>query len=129
MPDGFQRYKKAVRRHLRCSRAAKDGLLARLEQFRQDARDGAEAYPYEQAVADFGPPEAMAQTLMEEVSQEEARAYQRSRRCLFAAGMIAGVLWILFTWYIYFMKTIPIVEYREIVTSTAIETTNGADFE
>lgn len=100
------KYLHELRHHLRCSRKTRNRLL---EQFKAYQRDTIDDTPdYDQMVTMFGPPEEMARTLMEEVTQVEMHAYRRSKLRMAAAGVAACVLWVMFTAYVYWMKTIPI---------------------
>ena len=120
-------YLHELRRHLRCSRKTKNRLL---EQFKAYQRDTIDDTPdYDQMVTMFGPPEEMARTLMEEVTQVEMQASRRSRLRMIAAAIAACVLWVMFTAYVYWMKTIPIIEAREIVAHSISETMDGDDTE
>lgn len=114
------KYLHELRHHLRCSRKTKTRLL---EQFKAYQRDTIDDTPnYDQMVTMFGPPEEMARTLMEEVTQVEMHAYRRSKLRMVAAGVAACVLWVMFTAYVYWMKTIPI-EQNSTITERSISET------
>lgn len=117
------KYLHELRRHLRCSRKSKNRLLEQFTAYQRDAID--DTPDYDQMVTMFGPPDEMAQTLMEEVTQVEMHAYRRSKLRIVAAGIAACVLWIMFTMYVYWMKSIPIIETRKIVENSISETMNG----
>ena len=94
-----------------------------MEQFKAYQRDTIDDTPnYDQMVTMFGPPEEMARTLMEEVTQVEMHAYRRSKLRMVAAGVAACVLWVMFTAYVYWMKTIPI-EQNSTITERSISET------
>ena len=114
------KYLHELRRHLRCSRKSKNRILEQFTAYQRDAID--DAPDYDQMVTMFGPPEEMAQTLMEEVTQVEMHAYRRSKLRMVAAGVAACVLWVMFTAYVYWMKTIPI-EQNSTITERSISET------
>lgn len=114
------KYLHELRRHLRCSRKSKNRILEQFTAYQRDAID--DAPDYDQMVTMFGPPEEMARTLMEEVTQVEMHAYRRSKLRMVAAGVAACVLWVMFTAYVYWMKTIPI-EQNSTITERSISET------
>lgn len=117
------KYLHELRHHLRCSRKTKNRLLEQFKAYQCDAID--DTPDYNQMVTMFGPPEEMARTLMEEVTQVEVQIYRRNKLRIVAAGIAACVLWIMFTMYVYWMKSIPIIETRKIVENSISETMNG----
>lgn len=114
------KYLYKLRRHLRCSMKTKNRLLEQFKAYQRNAID--DTPDYNQMVTMFGPPEEMAGTLMEEVTQVEVYAYRRSKLRMVAAGIVACVLWIMFTVYVYWMKTIPI-EQNSTITERSISET------
>ena len=114
------RYMRELRRYLHCSRKAQKRLL---DQFTTYQRSNMDSTPdYDQMVTMFGPPNEMAQTLMEEVTPAEAYAYHHSRLRVVAVGITACIIWVLFTGYVYWMKTIPIEHSRAIVEQQTTDT-------
>lgn len=114
------KYLHELRSHLRCSRKTKNRLLEQFTAYQRNTIDGTP--DYDQIVNMFGPPEEMARTLMEEVTQDERLAYRRSKLRMAAAGIATCVLWVMFTAYIYWMKTIPIEHSRTIVEQQTTDT-------
>lgn len=114
------KYLRELRRYLRCSRKSKNRLLEQFTSYQCDVID--DTLDYDQMVTMFGPPEEMARTLMEEVTKAEVYAYRRSKLRMVAAGIAACVLWIMFTVYVYWMKTIPI-EQNSTITERRISET------
>lgn len=114
------KYLHELRHHLRCSRKTQNRLLEQFKAYQCDTID--DTPDYDQMVTMFGPPEEMARTLMEEVTQVEMHAYRRSKLRMVATGVAACVLWIMFTVYVYWMKTIPI-EQNSTITERSISET------
>ena len=117
------KYLRELRRHLRCSRKTKKRLLEQFKAYQRSAID--DTPDYDQMVTMFGPPEEMARTLMEEVSQEERSIYQHKKQRLKAAGIAACILWAVFTFYVFWIKSIPLqVVERTYCNSEIVETTS-----
>lgn len=116
------RYMRELRRQMRCSRKTQNRLLEQFTAYQLNSLD--ETPDYEQMVTMFGPPDEMAQTLMEEITPSEESAFRRSRLQRIAIGIIAGALWVLFTGYVYWMKTVPIEHNRIIVETQTLDTSS-----
>ena len=117
------RYMRELRRQMRCSRKTQNRLLEQFTAYQLKSLD--ETPDYEQMVTMFGSPDEMAQTLMEEVSQEEQSIYQRKKQCLKGAGIAACILWAVFTFYIFVIKSIPIqLIEKTYCNSEIVETTS-----
>lgn len=114
------KYLHELRHHLRCSRKTKNRILEQFKAYQCDTI--ADTPNYNQMVTMFGPPEEMARTLMEEVTQVEMHAYRRSKLRTVAAGIAACVLWVILTAYVYWMKTIPIEQNSTIIERSISET-------
>lgn len=120
MNDGFQKYRRAVRRNLRCTRAVKQRLLARLEQFREDALGGPEGCTYEQAVADFGPPEELARTLTMEVSPEEQQSYRKRRLVRYIIAAVLLLCYLITSTYIIYIKQVTVITATENIREVEV---------
>lgn len=114
------RYMRELRRHLHCSRKIRIRLLKRFVAYQHDAIDNTP--DYDQMITMFGPPDEMARTLMEEVTQAETFTYRRSRLRMIATAIAACILWVMFTAYVYWMKTIPIEQNSTIIERSISET-------
>ena len=102
------KYLRELRRHLRCSRKTQKRLSEQFKAYQHDAID--DAPDYDQMVTMFGPPEEMARTLMEEVSQEEQLAYRRNRLFLRIISFVLAISFAVFSLYIFFIKEITVIE-------------------
>ncbi len=73
-----ERYFRELKRYMHCSNRTKNALLTKFQtQCREGLEDNAD---YEAMVANFGPPEEFAQTLMEEVPAKEVLRYRQRKR-------------------------------------------------
>ena len=123
MVDGYEKYKQEVHRRLRCTGSVKRGLLRRFGEYHSTTADNSPR-TYEQMVADFGPPEEMAHTLMQEVPSIRHTVYRWRKWSL---RILAGVLitvFLLFTGYIYYIKSIGITVKT---TVTVVDSTEEAE--
>lgn len=120
--DSWKQYKKAVRAALQCSRKQKDQLLKQLEEFKQSDIPDSEGKSFEQYIMDFGPPEEMANSLMENISKEELVQFQKGNQrlrfilCILIAAVIVGTI------YIWFEKSNPVVVHDQITVGEEIKT-------
>lgn len=112
MTKGWNKYKREVKASLKCGRKQRKQLLNQLENFKDSS--GVEDGTYSQLLASFGPPEEMAASLMENVSEAEITRFQNGKKwwrfllCIFVAALVAGTL------YIWFEKTNPVVVYDQV---------------
>ena len=111
-----RQYIRQLTRNLRCCGAAKKRLL---EQFRDKLAEFLEERPdpNRQALVEaFGPPEEMAQVLMETVSAEEKSQYRR--QIVFTRIGVAFLIALLLAFFVYigFLK-----EYRNIYIDDSVE--------
>ena len=120
------RYQKELGKYLRCTGRTKKQLLAKFKSYQIESLDEATTNNYDQMVSYFGPPEEMAEILMQEVNPDEHKKYRRNRVILKCALVVTAFLWILFTFYIYHLKSIPVIEngitYIESSENYTIET-------
>lgn len=105
MADGCRKYNRELRKQLRCTGSVKRGLLERFGQYHSTALGGAPR-TYGQLVADFGPPEEMAHTLMQEVTPAQHAACRRRKWILRGLAGVLIAAFFTFTGYIYYMKSI-----------------------
>lgn len=122
MNPSIAKYKKTLKKHLRCTGDVKKRLLAKFD-------DALRLYLEENPSPDelalqsaFGMPEDMAKILMAEVTPLEAIDYRKSR---IALKIIAGIMLTVFlvlTIYIYFIKQSEIIVYEEIIPGTTVHT-------
>lgn len=121
MTKGWNKYKREVRTFLKCGRKQRKSLLDQLEAFKDSANSGLEENSYDWFAANFGPPEEMAASLMQNISAGEIAQFQNGQRrkrfflCVFVAAVIAGTL------YIWFEKSNPIVVYDDVSAGEEIQ--------
>lgn len=101
-------YMRELRNHLRCSRKTRKRLIEHFSAYQRDAID--EAPDYDQMVTLFGPPDEIAQTLMEEVTSEEQMAYAQSKLVKKIATILLATAFVLSSLYVMFWKEISVIE-------------------
>jgi len=104
------RYQKQLGKYLRCTSRTKKQLLSKFKTYQIESLDECATNNYDQMVSYFGPPEEMAEIIMQEVNPDEHKKYRRNRVILKCALVVTAFLWILFTFYIYHLKSIPVIE-------------------
>ncbi|MGM9641055.1 MAG: hypothetical protein ACI3V3_06780 [Faecousia sp.] len=115
METSIKKYRRSLRRRLRCRRSTKALLMERFSDYQSRVLEEYPEPTTEQLVQAFGPPEAMARELMEEVPPQEQTKYRRNRIvCRICVGVLA-VLLILLVAYGYYQKSIP-VEVNDTIT-------------
>ncbi|MCD8189306.1 MAG: hypothetical protein LUD78_03650 [Clostridiales bacterium] len=107
MNEAMTRYRREVRRCLRCGRAAKqrleEHLTGLLNAFLEE-----NPVPDEAALeAAFGTPEELAATLMEELTPEERGQWKRQRLAARVVCMVLVLLLAVFSIYTFFFKSKP----------------------
>jgi len=103
------RYRRAVKRQLRCTGKTRRTLLHRLQSMLDSFLDEHPAATPEDLKTAFGPPEAMASLLCENLTETDRRSYNRKHRLI---RIIAGsliVLMLLFSFYVFFLKQAPMI--------------------
>lgn len=115
MNEHVNQYEKQLRKHLTCTRKAKEKLLNHFEYMLLHFLSDNGSPTTEDLHQAFGTPDEMAQTLMAQVSPEEQAQY---RRVLIIKRVLIGILLTMFlvlTTYIYFYKEKPINVTDELV--------------
>jgi len=106
-------YRRALKKLLFCSSSKREQLMLRFQSMLNTLLADCPA-PTKQDLYDaFGSPEELANTLSEEITQEDTARYRRmqnARRII--AGIIASLLLIV-TVYVFFVKQKPITSYDE----------------
>lgn len=115
MTDCIKNYERALKKELRCGKAARKRLL---ERFHTAQRPFLEenASPDIQALHDaFGPPAEMAKTLMADTTQKERQAYIRNKRVCRGIAIGCAALLLVFTFIVFFIKeNRPVYYYNNI---------------
>lgn len=125
MVNTAAKYRRALKKQLRCTKAVKLRLLAGFDKtlhiFLEDHTDPS----MDDLISAFGAPEEMANTLMAQTTpQEHARYQQKLLFTRILSGILIGIL-ILLTVYIWFVKDFGItsVDYGGIIRPTASNNT------
>lgn len=127
MADGLKQYKKELGRLLPCPRKTRRQLVARLDAYRDSEMADNPSPTYEQLVSGFGPPEEMAQTLSMELTPQDRAAYRRNRLAYRAAAVALAAALLVFTVYIWILKTTPIEVIEKTVIITESDTTEEVE--
>ena len=115
MNEHVNQYKKQLRKHLTCTRKAKEKLFNHFEYMLLHFLSDNGSPTTEDLHQAFGTPAEMAQTLMAEISQEERAQY---RKRLLVKRVLIGILlaaFLVLTVYVYFYKENPINVTDEIL--------------
>lgn len=73
----------------------------------------------------FGPPEEMAQVLMEGLSKEDRQKYLQRQNCKRILAVILVVLFFAYMTFVLFWKQKPLTSTSEIIVHSAVITTEG----
>ena len=129
MANCISRYKKAVKKNLRCTHNTKSQLSQKFDAMLSAFLEDNLSPSTDELYAAFGLPQEMATVLMEGVSAEENSKYRKTRLITKAiAGIVAGVLLTLviaFTWYIYIEKQAPVIHDDEVYVEDSPESADG----
>lgn len=115
MNEHVKQYEKQLRKHLACTRKAKEKLLNHFEYMLLHFLSDNGSPTTEDLHQAFGTPAEMAQTLMSEISPEERAQY---RKRLLVKRVLIGILlaaFLVLTVYVYFYKENPINVSDEIL--------------
>ena len=125
MANCISRYKKAVKKNLRCTHNTKSQLSQKFDAMLSAFLEDNPSPSTDELYAAFGLPQEMATVLMEGVSAEENSKYRKTRLITKTiAGIVAGVLLtlvIVFTLYIYYEKQIPVVHDDAVYVEDSVD--------
>lgn len=127
MNHSAQKYKRKLRKKLKCTNAARERVLnsfdSTLEGYLGDNPNA--------SLADlcnaFGAPEDMASVLMEQVSPEEVATYHRRKLCVCVIGVLLAVALIVMAFVVFFWKEKPIVAVDEGEILDSFEVDDGVE--
>lgn len=129
MVNAAARYRRALKKQLRCNRAVMSHILAGFD----NTLDAYLKEHTEPTIGDlsaaFGPPEEMASILMAQTTPQEQAHYRKKTIAIRAlAYIVAGIL-VLFTIYIWFLKEIEItaVNGSGIISPTSSNYSNDQE--
>jgi len=126
MINAAARYRRALKKQLRCTTAVRSRLLA-------DFDNTLDAYLEEHTEptigdlsAAFGPPEEMASILMAQTTPQEQAHYRKKTIAIRALAYIFAGILVLFTIYIWFLKDIKVtaVDSSGIISPTSSNYSN-----
>lgn len=115
MTDPVKRYKRALKRDLRCFGSTRETLLQKFELSLSDFLEDVPSPDLDELYAAFGPPKEMADLLMAEIPPDGSARYHRG---IIHLRIIAGILASIFlagAVYIYFFKEQTVAYDNEIV--------------
>lgn len=128
MVNAAVQYRRALEKKLRCGREIKKRLLDGFDQTLAVYLEERGEPTKDDLTAAFGPPEEMADTLMEGVTEQEKEQYHKTTLCLRIITSVLLALFIAFTVWLYFFKEVGLT-YNDgaDVTDRATETTSLID--
>ncbi len=118
MNSSAARYKSKLKQKLQCSRRMKAELLTDFTHSLDGFLDEKPDATFADLSNAFGPPEEMANILMEQVSEQETCTYKLHQTLRHIVAVVLAIVLFLFTVYVLFWKQKPIISYTEIITST-----------
>ena len=114
MSKAIPAYIRAVKKHMHCTRAVKQKLTAGLFQKLTLCAEENDSVDMQLFCENFGPPEALAAELMQEVTPEQKKTYRIQKTVLqITAGVLAAII-LAFAIYVFFIKQTPIYVYEYV---------------
>lgn len=107
------RYRRALKKQLRCGASVRRQILTRFDDSLVHFEEEFPSPTYAQLETAFGPPPEMAAVLMEGISDRETQKYAIRKKLIRIFAGIAAALFIAFTIYVYFFKDITYISYDE----------------
>lgn len=120
------RYRRAVKRQLRCTGKTRRTILHRFQSMLDSFLDEHPVATAEDLITAFGPPEAMASLLCEDLTEADRRSYYRKQQLIRITGGILIVLLLLFSFHVFFQKQHPMVSVDSFSTGPIEESTSQA---
>lgn len=120
------KYRRLLKKELRCPHQIKKRLLEKFDTALDSYLADSPAPDAEALAAAFGPPQEMAQVLMQEVCQKDLSRYRISKLAARIAVLLIALSWVAFTIHVYFQKELPIViidegQYLDVSTTESAE--------
>lgn len=115
MSDCISNYELMLKKELRCGSATRNRLLERFHVMLATFTEENPAPDTPALESAFGKPKELANMLMEDTTEKERKEYIRGKRIRkgFAIGL--ALLLLLFTLYVFFIKSNPITHVHEII--------------
>lgn len=108
MNNSAARYKSKLKRKLQCNRGTKAKLLDEFSHLLDGFLDENPDAAYTDLSNAFGPPEEMAKTLMEQVSEQEICTYKMHQALLHIVAVVLAIVLIFITITVFFWKEKPV---------------------
>lgn len=102
------RYRRAVKRQLRCTGKTRRTLLYRLQSMLDSFLDDHPAATAEDLKTAFGPPESMASLLCENLTETDRRSFRRRQLFIYVSAGIMSAVLLIFSVYVFFVKEVPL---------------------
>lgn len=104
MVNAAAKYRRALEKELRCGQNVKKRLLANFDRTLDTYLEENAEPSMDELISAFGPAENLAETLMEAVTPQERKQYERTTVWKVILGVILAVALLLSTLYIWFYK-------------------------
>lgn len=117
MNNSAARYKSKLKRKLQCNRGTKAKLLDEFSHLLDGFLDENPDAAYIDLSNAFGPPEEMAKTLMEQVSEQETHTYKQHQALLHIVAVVLAIVLILIAIIALLWKQKPVIRNTDVSTS------------
>ena len=110
MNHDFIRYRRSVKRQLRCTGKTRSSLLHRLQSMLDSFLDEYPAATTEDLKTAFGSPEAMASLLCENLTEADRRSFRRRQLLIYVTVGIMATALLAFSFLVFFEKEMVSVD-------------------
>lgn len=121
MNNSAKRYTSKLKRTLPCTRATKVKLLGEFSHLLEEFLDENPDATYADLSNAFGPPEEMAEALMEKVSEQEKRAFGHRRLARRIVAAILAIALMILTVHTLIWKEKPIIVDSVVVVDETFD--------
>lgn len=111
------RYRRALKKQLRCGASARRQILTRFDDSLARFEEEFPSPTYAQLETAFGPPLEMAAVMMEDVSDRETQKYAIRKKLIRIFAGIAAALFIAFSMYVFFEKEFSVITFEDSIHS------------
>lgn len=118
MVNAAAQYRELLKKELRCGQNVKNRLLAVFDRHLDTYLEDHAEPSLDELVSAFGPPEGMAEILMEEVTSKERKQYERTNILKTILGIILAVALLFASVYIWFYKETGLTSEDSIYETT-----------
>lgn len=124
MNNSARRYKSKLKRKLQCSRATKAKFLNEFSHSLDGFLDENPDASFNDLSDAFGPPEEMANILMDKVDAQEKRTYRLCQLLMYIVIVLLAIVLALTTISVFFWKEKPVTRETDISTSNEFVVTD-----